>query len=222
VSMRQTPLQLQLLISDDGCGLFRRIEESFAIAEPALAMLELSKGRLTSDPRHHAGQGLFFTARLADVFDIHANAAAFQRRSWDGRAWHAGRPAMPHGTSVYVAIRLDTPRTLDSVLQAHRGAAGHGLGRTTVPLQLLAGPEGVLASRAEARRAAARLAQFEHAEIDFAGITDIGHGFADELFRVFGGNHPGLELQATGMSPGVRAMVASVRPDAPLTSPGRP
>ncbi len=215
VSMRQTPLQLQLLVSDDGCGLFRRIEEHFAITEPALAMLELSKGRLTSDPHRHAGQGLFFTSRLADVFDIHANAAAFQCRSWERRAWRAGRPATPHGTSVYVAICLDTPRTLDAVLQAHRGAAGHGLARTTVPLHLLAGAEGVLASRAEARRVAARLALFEHAEIDFAGVTDIGHGFADELFRVFGGDNPTLELQPTGMNPGVQAMVASVRPGAP-------
>ena len=215
VSMRQTPLQLQLLVSDDGCGLFRRIEERFAITEPALAMLELSKGGLTSDAQRHAGQGLFFTSRLADVFDIHANAAAFQCRSWERRAWRAGRPAVHHGTSVYVAISLDTPRTLDTVLRAHRGADGHGLARTTVPLHLLAGPEGVLASRAEARRVAARLAQFEHAEIDFAGVTDIGHGFADELFRVFGGDTPTLELQPTGMNPGVQAMVASVRPGAP-------
>lgn len=215
VSMRQTPLQLQLLVSDDGCGLFHRIDTVFAIAEPALAMLELSKGRLTSDPQRHAGQGLFFTSRLADVFDIHANAAAFQCRSWERQAWRAGRPAVQQGTSVYVAISLDTPRTLDTVLQAHRGATGHALARTTVPLHLLAGAEGVLASRAEARRVTARLAHFEQAEIDFAGITDIGHGFADELFRVFGGDNPGLELQPTGMNPGVQAMVASVRPGAP-------
>jgi anti-sigma regulatory factor (Ser/Thr protein kinase) len=215
VSMRQTPLQLQLLVSDDGCGLFQRIEERFAIDEPALAMLELSEGGLTSDPQRHTGQGLFFTSRLADVFDIHANATAFQCRSWDRLAWRTGRPATPHGTSVYLAIALDTPRTLDGVLQAHRGAAGHGLARTTVPLHLLAGPEGVLASRAEARRAAARLDCFEHAEINFAGVSDIGHGFADELFRVFGGGHPGLELRSTGMNPAVQAVLASVRAQSP-------
>ena len=215
VSMRQTPMQLQLLVSDDGCGLFERIGRSFAIDEPALAMLELSKGRLTSAPDRHSGQGLFFTSRLADVFDIHANQAAFQCRSWDRLSWQAGRPATRHGTSVYLAICMDTPRTLDAVLRAHHGAAGHGFARTQVPLHLLAGSGGVLASRAEARRVAARLAAFEHAEISFAGVTDIGHGFADELFRVFSSDNPGLELQPTGMNPGVQAMVASVRPVAP-------
>ena len=43
-------------------------------------MLELSKGKLTSQPARHAGRGLFFTSRLADVFDLHANATAFQHR----------------------------------------------------------------------------------------------------------------------------------------------
>jgi anti-sigma regulatory factor (Ser/Thr protein kinase) len=89
VSMRQTPLQLQLLVSDDGVGLFRRVAEHFDVAEPALAMLELAKGKLTSDPDRHCGHGLVFTAQLADVFDLHANAAAFQRRGWDGGRWHA-------------------------------------------------------------------------------------------------------------------------------------
>jgi hypothetical protein len=35
-------------ISDDGRGLFDKINESFALDEPHLAMLELSKGKLTS------------------------------------------------------------------------------------------------------------------------------------------------------------------------------
>ena len=122
VSMRQTPLQLQLLISDDGCGVFQRIEQSFQINDPALAMLELSKGKLTSAPERHSGHGLFFTSRLADVFDLHANQSAFQSRAWEARRWRSGKPASRVGTSIYLAISLDTPRTLDAVLRAHSAA----------------------------------------------------------------------------------------------------
>jgi anti-sigma regulatory factor (Ser/Thr protein kinase) len=217
VSMRQTPLQVQLLVSDDGCGLFERIAQSFAIDDPALAMLELSKGKLTSQPERHSGHGLFFTSRLADVFDIHANAAAFQCRSWERRSWRAGRtgPASTRkGTSIYLAIVLDTPRTLDAVLRAHSSdSAGCDFDRTVVPLHLMHGDsaqETALASRADAKRVALRLAQFRRAEIDFEGISDIGHGFADELFRVFRHAHPALELVPVGMAPNVAAMVASV------------
>ncbi len=211
VSMRQTPLQLQLLVSDDGCGLFDRIRQSFAIADPTLAMLELSKGKLTSNPDRHSGYGLFFTSRLADVFDIHANQSAFQCRSWERRTWSPGRPAAKVGTSVYLGIQLDTPRSLDAVLRAYsHDDLGYGFEKTVVPLHLL-GTDGVaLASRADAKRVVARLALFRRAEIDFSGITEIGHGFADELFRVFRRDHPELELLPTGMSPRVAAMVKSV------------
>ena len=71
-------------------------------------------------------------------------------------------------------------------------------------------PAATLVSRAEARRVAARLAQFRHVELDFTGIADIGHGFADELFRVFGLTHPSLALVPAGMAPRVAAMVRGV------------
>ena len=215
VSMRQTPLQLQLLVSDDGCGVFDRIAQSFDIEEPSLAMLALSKGKLTSAPERHSGHGLFFTSRLADVFDIHANKAHYQCRAWEGSAWragHAGPVATRSGTSIYLAISLDTPRTLDAVLQAHsRSGSGYDFTRTRVPLQLLASQTMALASRADARRVAAGLQQFGHAEIDFDGIPEVGHGFADELFRVFGRSHPALQLLPVGMAPQVAAMVGSVQ-----------
>jgi anti-sigma regulatory factor (Ser/Thr protein kinase) len=215
VSMRQTPLHLQLLISDDGCGLFERINTSFDIQDTGLAMLELSKGKLTSQPDRHSGHGLFFTSRLADVFDLHANQAAFQHRDWEAQSWRAGRPMAQGGTSIYMAISLDTQRTLDAVLQAHSAdGAGYGFDRTCVPLQLIgdgAASSTALASRADAKRVASRLDQFSHAEIDFSGISDIGHGFADELFRVFSNAHPGLVLHPTGMAPRVAAMVGRVR-----------
>jgi anti-sigma regulatory factor (Ser/Thr protein kinase) len=214
VSMRQTPVQVQLLVSDDGLGLFERVSRDFAIDDPTLAMLELSKGKLTSDPDRHLGHGLFFCSRLADVFDIHANQAAFQCRGWDQRRWHAGRPAARGGTSVYVAISLDTLCTLDAVLRAHSATEGsYRFERTSVPLNLIGeGERGdlTLASRADAKRVASRLAQFTVAELDFSGIGDIGHAFADELFRVFHRQHPTLQLLPVGMAPRVAAMVASV------------
>lgn len=214
VSLRQTPLHLQLLVSDDGCGLFERIAQSFAIDDPQLAMFELSKGKLSSQPQRHSGHGLFFASRLADIFDVHANRAAFQHRAWqddaDGLAWRATRPAPHRGTSIYLAIALDTPRTLDAVLRAHSSdAQSYGFERTQVPLKLLGGSE-MLMSRADARRVASRLTQFARAELDFSGIPAVGHGFADELFRVFRREHPQVQLLPMKMAPAVGAMVASI------------
>ncbi len=215
VSMRQTPAHLQLLVSDDGCGLFDKVAQSFRIVDPAQAMLELSKGKLTSDPERHTGRGLFFTTRLADVLDLHANDTAFQHRAWQRHRWSRTTPAARHGTSVFVAIALDTTRTLDALLREHsHDQQGYAFERTVVPLHLLTAPGCALDSRAQARRAALRLQQFRHAQLDFAGIDDIGHGFADELFRVFARSQPRLALEPVNMSPAVRALVDSVRADA--------
>lgn len=207
VSVRQTGFHLQMLVSDDGCGIFDSIDRTWQIGDPAAAMMELAKGKLTTQPDRHCGQGLFFVARAADIFDLHANRQAFQRRP--GRSgWFSLRPLERQGTSIFLAIALDTPRTLDDVLRAH-AEQGYGFDRTEVALRLLTGPSIGLESRAQARRVASRLTQFRCAKLDFSGIDDIGPAFADELFRVFARAHPGVELHPEAMAPRVAAMVAA-------------
>lgn len=211
VSLRQTAGHVQLLVSDNGRGLFRHIADNFAIDNPQQAMLELSKGKLTSQPHRHSGQGLFFTSRLAEVFDLHANGSAFQRRTWEGQGWRTQRALKHEGTSVYASFALDTTRTLDAVRKAH-SLDGHGMGfeQTLVPLQLITSAVTGLESRAQARRVAARLHAFRRVELDFAGVPEIGHAFADELLRVLAREVPAVELVPVNMSAAVAAMVRSV------------
>ncbi len=208
VSLRQTPSHAQLLVSDDGCGVFDKICEAFDIADAQHAMLELSKGRLTSQPEAHTGRGLFFSAQLADVFDIHANNTAFQRRAWESGGWKKGKPLPRQGSSIYLAIALDTKRTLDQVLEAWSlDGTGIDFDHTIINLQLLAGPGQPLDSRAQARRVAARLETFQRAELSFEGVEDVGHAFTDELFRVFARAHTGVQLMPTHMTPRIAALV---------------
>lgn len=213
VSLRQTPSQVQLLVSDDGRGLFDKINNLFSIDDPHTAMLELSKGKLTGLPMQHTGRGLFFTSKLADVFDLHANDVAFQHREWSRAGWLPGRALRHQGTSVYFSIALDTQRTLDSVLQAF-SASGQGFGfeRTVVPLRLVSNAQSGLESRAQARRVADRLDQFQRAEVDFEGILCVGHSFVDELFRVLAHQYAPTEFVPVNMCPAVAAMVHSVIP----------
>ena len=92
------------------------------------------------------------------------------------------------GRADILFITLDTLRTLDDVLREHSSTgSGYAFERTSVPLHLLTGNQSgaMLASRADAKRAVHRLQAFRHAEVDFTGIAHVGHGFADEMFRVF-------------------------------------
>jgi hypothetical protein len=110
-----------------------------------------------------------------------------------------------------VAICLDTERTLDEVLRRYSlDGLGYGFERTVVPLKLITGPKTTLDSRAQARRVAARLQRFRRVELDFDGLAEVGHGFADELLRVFHHQHPEVELVPVNMAPGVAALIGSV------------
>ena len=214
VSVHQTPLQVQLLVSDDGRGIFDLIGEAFGLRDPALAMLELAKGKLSSQPDRHTGRGLFYTIKLADVFDLHANNTAFQQREWLRDQWQRGRPASPRGTAVYMAICMDTERTLDAVLRrCSPDGAGYGFERIVVPLRLITAPQLGLSSRAQAQRVALRLGQFKRAELDFEGLADVGHAFADELFHVFGADHREVQWVPLNLAPRVAEMVAALTRD---------
>ncbi len=212
VSLRQTPTHVQLLVSDDGIGVFDRICTAFSLEDPGHAMLELSKGRLTSSPEAHTGRGLFFCSQLADVFDIHANNTAYQRRAWETAGWRKGKPLPRQGSSIYMAIALNTTRTLDGVMAAW-STAGDGIAfdQTVVQLRLLVSEGQALDSRAQGRRVGSRLAAFKRAEISFEGVTDVGHGFADELFRVFARANPQVNLVPTHTTPRIDALIKAAQ-----------
>ena len=58
---------------------------------------------------------------------------------------------------------------------------------------------------------AARLQRFRRVELDFEGLAEVGHGFADELLRVFHHQHPEVELVPVNMAPKVAALIESVQ-----------
>lgn len=209
ISMRQNPTHLHLLIKDDGCGVFDRIQDAFHIASPQLALLELSKGKLTTQPEFHTGRGLFFTSRLFDVFDLYANQLTYQHNHWQRKEWLKANPLGTKGTAIFMSLALNSTRTLEDVFSSHgRGAEDLSFSRTEVAMRLAHAAGEALESRAQAKRIANRLDAFDTVDLDFEGVDAIGQGFADELFRVFAREHPKVQLQPRNMNAKVAAMVA--------------
>ncbi|AKJ27472.1 STAS-like domain-containing protein [Caldimonas brevitalea] len=208
VSMRQNRTHLHLLMSDDGCGVFERIREAFQIDDPRLALLELTKGKLTTQPARHTGRGLFFTSRLFDVFDLYANGLVYQHQHWQRRDWLSANPLHRPGTTIFMSLPLNTTRSLAQVYEEHAAVhSGADFGRTVVPMRLARlGGEG-LESRAQAKRILSRFESFETVDLDFADVPAIGQAFADELFRVFVQQHPQVALRPVNMSPAVAQAV---------------
>ena len=60
-------------ICDDGSGAFRNIRETFGLNQDLEAVGELSKGKRTTTPEAHTGEGIFFTSKIVDSFRISSN-----------------------------------------------------------------------------------------------------------------------------------------------------
>ncbi len=62
-------------------------------------------------------------------------------------------------------------------------------------------------SRSEARRLLSRLDEFEEVVLDFTGVTRIGQGFADEIFRVFPLREPTISIETENVAPEIAPMI---------------
>ena len=53
-------------IYDDGVGIFKKIQGALDLVDERHAVLELAKGKFTTDPANHSGEGIFFSSRMFD------------------------------------------------------------------------------------------------------------------------------------------------------------
>lgn len=201
-----------LLVLDDGVGIFEKIAKALNLPDRRLAILELSKGKFTTDPANHSGQGIFFTSRMFDQFQIEANGLRYDHdaQQTDDWFWEIDRP--DSGTLIYMRIAADSECTTKDVFDRFSGGEDYGFDKTVVPVKLARIGEGTLVSRSEAKRLVARFEGFKAVCLDFAGVEEIGQAFADEVFRVFQNAHPEIKLLAIHTTTAVSQMITRARP----------
>ena len=212
VVLRRRPSSTRVLVIDGGVGIFRKIKAAFNLEDETQAILELSKGKLTTDPDRHSGQGIFFTSRMLDEFSILSHGAYFSHQATRPADWivHADDPAS--STMVTMALDNNADRTLKEVFDQYSSGDNYDFSKTVVPLRLARFGEEKLISRSQAKRALARVERFKAVVFDFAGIEMIGQAFADEIFRVWAKAHEDVECMVIDASPAVRKMIAAVGP----------
>jgi DNA-binding transcriptional ArsR family regulator len=79
VSVLVYPRTITLEIIDDGMGIFKKIQDHFGLDDPRHALLELAKGKVTSDPARHTGEGIFFASRMFDGFYLSSHFLTYVR-----------------------------------------------------------------------------------------------------------------------------------------------
>ena len=202
--------RVELSVVDDGIGIFRKITRALALPDERLALLELSKGKLTTDPKRHSGEGVFFTSRMFDHFEIESGGLVFDHDATepDDILLDIDETADVGGTAVRMAIAADSPRTARQIFDAFSsGPDEYAFAKTVVPVRLAKVGDENLISRSQAKRLLLRVDRFRCVMLDFEGVTTIGQAFADEIFRVFSNEHPEVELVAIHAVPEVQQMI---------------
>lgn len=191
----RNPSRVTLLVDDDGIGIFRRIAAHLALPDDRLALLELAKGKLTTDPARHTGEGVFFTSRMFDRFRIVSGGLSFDHNDDESDDVLVEAGVDMRGTTVVMAIAPNSTRTAREVFeQFSSGPEDFTFARTVVPVRLARLGDENLVSRSQAKRLLQRVERFRTVVLDFAGVATIGQAFADEVFRVFANAHPDVEL----------------------------
>lgn len=201
-------LKTELVLIDDGEGIFRKIMRELNLYDERQALLELSKGKLTTDPMRHTGEGIFFTSRAFDDFSIESDKLNFSHRNDQPKDWLIDSDADGGGTAVWLGLANDSTRTLKEVFDAYATPEGDFEFSKTVVSVRLARHEGEsLVSRSQAKRLTARFERFREVVLDFGGVATLGQAFADELFRVYANAHPDTRLVPVNMNEDVSKMV---------------
>lgn len=201
-------LCIKMVIWDFGVGIFNKIQKDFALDDPRHALLELSKGKLTSDPKTHTGEGIFFTSRMFDDFSIYSGTLffySFQREN-DWLLEVENKDKQRRGTAITMEISIRAKHTLREIFERYQDD-NLRFNRTHVALELAKYEGEQLMSRSQAKRLLARVDQFSEVVLDFRGISTIGQAFADEIFRVYKTEHPYVNIVPIFTIPEVRQMI---------------
>ncbi|MGH8310939.1 MAG: STAS-like domain-containing protein, partial [Steroidobacteraceae bacterium] len=206
VGLRRNALFVEAWVEDDGEGIFVKIQRALGLYDPRESMLELAKGKLTTSPQNHSGEGIFFTSRMVDAFEIRSGDLVFAHAQHKTDSLTTGGEAVK-GTQVRMRLANDSERTAGSIFDEYSESEDYTFDKTVVPVRLAQHGGEQLVSRSQAKRVAHRFERFKRVVLDFTGVDEIGQAFADELFRVFASAHPEIQLTPMNTSPAVASMV---------------
>jgi anti-sigma regulatory factor (Ser/Thr protein kinase) len=203
VQLKRTAVNTELAIIDNGVGIFKKIQRALKFSDERYSVLELAKGKFTTDPERHTGEGIFFTSKMLDGFDISSGRVYFTSVS---------PLTSPKGTAVWLKLKNTNDRSRKEVFDEYASPENdYAFDKTVVPVKMAEHSPNDLISRSQAKRVLLRIDRFRRVVLDFKSVNQIGQAFADEIFRVFARTHPGVDVQVANANDEVMRMIKRAR-----------
>jgi anti-sigma regulatory factor (Ser/Thr protein kinase) len=193
------------VIADSGVGVFQNILTQFNLPDEYSAILHLAKGKQTTDPARHSGQGIFFTSKMADGFVLRSSTKLWRVNNLIDD-WFIEDRAKIIGTAVSFYISLETKRKINEVFAKYTSPDDFEFSKTKVAVKLYRHGKNLL-SRSEARRIIFGLDKFKAVVLDFSGVASVGQGFVDEIYRVWQIAHPAIAIESINANANIEIMI---------------
>ncbi|MGD1075100.1 MAG: DUF4325 domain-containing protein [Thermodesulfovibrionales bacterium] len=196
LTIKKTAFSTEMFINDNGIGIFNKIKQEMNLLDERHAVLELTKGKLTTDPAKHSGEGIFFTSRMFDEFSILSGEVFLTYNYGNNEDWILQTKKNNPGTFISMKLRNNTSRETKQIFDkfTEDEVGEFGFTKTVVPVRLAQYGNEKLVSRSQAKRLLERIDRFKTVVFDFKEVESIGQAFADEVFRVFKKEHPRMNI----------------------------
>ena len=172
------------------------------------AIQDLLKGKTTTKPELHSGEGIFFTSKVADIFNLESFGYQLIINSIINDVFLVKPKSIKRGTKVKISISTDSKRHLNDVFKRYTGYRdnNYSFDKTEIKIKLYTTGT-IYISRSQARRVLMGLDKFKSIILDFDKVPTIGQAFADEIFRVFADKHPDIKIYPINANESVRFMI---------------
>lgn len=200
---------LSFVVNDSGIGVFRNVKKQRKLKSEYEAIQDLMKGKTTTMPKSHSGEGIFFTSKVGDLFILDSFGYQLIVNNKIPDIFVAETKKIKRGTKVIFKIDTSSPKHLNEIFKQYTNQtenSDYGFDKTMIQIKLYA-LGGVHISRSQARRILSGIDKFKIIVFDFNKVPLVGQAFADEIFRVFHNKHPNIKLETENMNEGVKFMV---------------
>ncbi|EKD22718.1 MAG: helix-turn-helix, type 11 protein [uncultured bacterium] len=200
---------LSFTINDSGIGVFRNVMQKRKLKSEFEAIQDLMKGKTTTLPKSHSGEGIFFTSKAGELFVLDSFGYQLIVDNQIPDVFVKTTTKTKRGTKVMFKISSQSSRHLNELFQKYTDfnpGSAPGFDKTQIQIKLYT-IGGVHISRSQARRVLAGLEKFKVIVFDFDKVPVVGQAFADEIFRVFHLKHPNIKLEEINMNDGVKFMI---------------
>lgn len=202
--------KFSFLVIDYGIGVFKNVMEKLKLESEYDAINEILKGKTTTQPKAHSGEGIFFTSKIANKFHINSKGFKLIVDNKINDVFVNKTKKSFLGSEVYFEIETNSKKHLSDIFKEYQSNPDtYAFDKTKITVKLYTLGT-IYMSRSQARRILSNLDKFDHIILDFKDVPTIGQAFADEIFRVYKNSRPDVRIEIINTNDNIDFMIGRV------------